>query len=353
MSEEDYRRLLEFYNGAAQFHALSMVAVVFGQFSILTLLQGKNLGICLSPVTASLPLCLPATFLIIFYSLVLLLGCYFIQNYMMFANLLEHLVKPGKEDQIADKLRPLRELDYQLRKATRQWDWLREKRRWAVRQGKWAVGIYLTLSVVALASALFLVDFGLACPSHAGEIVGLGAVPSPLEPWIGGILGFFLTILATLLGVFAAFRLERWREERSRRERLIGALEMTRDEIEKNTNLCKQILDEISASREWVQYYNLKTTTWEDVSPALVDLKSPELSKKIASQYYEYIHMNRKLDARFDLWKTEPQAIAGPGDWDRKFSNLTDAVSEGAKSLCDSGPLLADIESAIKDLRDC
>jgi hypothetical protein len=34
-----HNQLLNFYNGAAQYHATAMVAVVFGQFAVLTLLQ--------------------------------------------------------------------------------------------------------------------------------------------------------------------------------------------------------------------------------------------------------------------------------------------------------------------------
>ena len=41
MSRDEFDKLLEFYNGAAQFHATSMIVVVFGQFSILILLQGR------------------------------------------------------------------------------------------------------------------------------------------------------------------------------------------------------------------------------------------------------------------------------------------------------------------------
>jgi hypothetical protein len=110
----------------------------------------------------------------------------------------------------------------------------------------------------------------------------------------------FATFLPTFLGVILAFELERYRDARARRERLVGALRMIRDEIVRNVALCKQIESELSLyGQEYVQYYNLKTTTWESVSSALVDLKSPELAKLIATEYYEYEHLKRRIDARF------------------------------------------------------
>lgn len=175
------------------------------------------------------------------------------------------------------------------------------------------------------------------------RVYSTGSVIDSLN-WIGVILGF----LATLLGVLLAFQLERWREGKSRKERLIGALEMIKDEVEKNVSLCNQILKEFAnKGPSWIQYYNLKTTTWESVSSTLVDLKDSDLSKKIAGQYYEYYHMNRKIDARFDLFK-----FIGAGGV--RLKALTNAVSQGATDLRDDSERLArEIETKISSLRDC
>lgn len=43
-----------------------------------------------------------------------------------------------------------------------------------------------------------------------------------------------MPVTATALGVVAAFALSRWREEKSRKERLIGTLKMIRDEFKRN-----------------------------------------------------------------------------------------------------------------------
>jgi hypothetical protein len=228
--------------------------------------------------------------------------------------------------------------DEELR-SVEQYNYLRiGKRLNALMFGIWVVLFFLWVSVLVASAAPFdlvTVNQSLISPS--------GSIAESLN-WIEIILSF----LATLLGVILAFRLERWREEKSRKERLIGALEMIRDEIEGNVNLCRQILQEfVDRGPSWIQYYNLKTTTWEGVSSVIVDLKDSNLSKKIANQYYQYYHMNRKIDARFDFFKFV-------GTSDTRFSNLTTAVSEGAKSLLDDGErLIPEIEKRISGLRDC
>jgi hypothetical protein len=172
--------------------------------------------------------------------------------------------------------------------------------------------------------------------------------------WIEVILGF----LATLIGVLLAFELERWREEKSRKERVIGALEMIKDEVEKNITLCRQIDQDFTDPRRglhYVQYYTLKTTTWEAVSPALVDLKSHDLSVRIQSEYYEYDHMKRKIDARLDIWK-QWEALGGKPPshgMEELFSDLTQAVWDGTRTLQKSGETTKkQIEAELGRLRD-
>lgn len=159
------------------------------------------------------------------------------------------------------------------------------------------------------------------------------------------ILTILSTFTATFLGVIFAFELERHREANARRERLGGALRMIRDEIERNVALCKQIQNELSQRQDYVQYYNLKTTTWESVSSALVDLKSPELVKQIATEYYEYEHLKRRIDARFEFFKT-------PTPFSDSFAKITGSVITGVMKLQTSGNnLLAEIDKQLKQLK--
>jgi hypothetical protein len=81
-----YVKALEIYNTAAQFNATSMVAVVFGQFVILTLLEGRARELLSCPCRTW-----PIWFLIWVYGGILCLGCYFILNYLMFAQFIEKL----------------------------------------------------------------------------------------------------------------------------------------------------------------------------------------------------------------------------------------------------------------------
>jgi cation transport ATPase len=64
---------LEFYNGAAQFNAISLVAIVFGQFSILQIV----------PIVRAL--WIAALVLAIVYLMILFAGSYFLSQYFVFA----------------------------------------------------------------------------------------------------------------------------------------------------------------------------------------------------------------------------------------------------------------------------
>jgi hypothetical protein len=83
--KSDYSRYhelaLNLYNSAAQFNATCFVAVIFGQFAILTLLKGVPDLLFTWQV-----LCLIGV-----YILILILGCYLILDYLMFAQFIEKL----------------------------------------------------------------------------------------------------------------------------------------------------------------------------------------------------------------------------------------------------------------------
>lgn len=136
--------------------------------------------------------------------------------------------------------------------------------------------------------------------------------------------------LATFFGVILGFELERRRDSKNRKERLVGALEMIKDEIERNIGLCEQIQNELTKDPGFVQYYLLKTTTWTSVASVLVDLKSPKLAKQIASEYFDYEHLNRRINARFEFFKTgDPSNVIHA----RAFANITGSVIVGVKDL--------------------
>lgn len=161
-----------------------------------------------------------------------------------------------------------------------------------------------------------------------------------------------LPFASTFFGVVFAFELERRRETRGRSERHVGALEMMRDEIQKNTDLCNQILGDFEREgMGFQQYYTLTRSAWEAVSGALYDLKDRRLTQRIAMQYYEYDHMQRKMDTRLNLWSAT--SLDNPLT-EIKYEVISPAVKTGAETIATSGSeLLRDINEAIKNLRDC
>lgn len=127
---------------------------------------------------------------------------------------------------------------------------------------------------------------------------------------------------------------------------------MIRDEIQKNTDLCNQILGDFEREgMGYQQYYTLTRSTWEAVSDALYDLKDHKLTQRIAMQYYEYDHMQRKMDTRLNLWSAI--SLDNPLT-EMKYEVVSPAVKRGAETIAASGSeRLRDINEAIKNLRDC
>jgi len=154
---------------------------------------------------------------------------------------------------------------------------------------------------------------------------------------------------ATLLGVVAGFELERLRDTQAQKERLVGALQMIRDEIDRNVSLCRQIQEELSKNPTFVQYYNLKTTTWQAVSSALVDLNSPDLVKQIANEYFDYEHMKRRIDARFEFFKSSGSFNKVQNN---AFAAITGSVMKSVELLQTSGKnVLESIDKQLHELK--
>jgi uncharacterized membrane protein YdbT with pleckstrin-like domain len=129
------------YNTSAQFNATGLIVVVFGQFGILTLLESRAGELSTSPVIS----------LIVAYSLILGLGCYFILNYLMFAQFIEKLREyPG--------VRPLEKLEKELVEKVGKGS-LKNARAWFLRRpclGSGACLLYLFISTLVLWGALNL-----------------------------------------------------------------------------------------------------------------------------------------------------------------------------------------------------
>lgn len=154
-----HRTALRIYNEAAQYHATSLVAIVVGQFAILTMLQGRiaDVSVCLLRGQFSVQ-GWPVIAFVVIYFLIVFLGCYFVQSFIMFAKFVERLRE-------YEGVRPLESLERRLLRETGQGTSLRGLRSLTLRRGwtSWGFSIgYLIASAVALIAALSLTneDFG-------------------------------------------------------------------------------------------------------------------------------------------------------------------------------------------------
>jgi hypothetical protein len=129
------------YNTAAQFNATGLIVVVFGQFGILTLLESRATELSTCPVRS----------LILAYSLIMGLGCYFILNYLMFAQFIEKL--RGYQG-----VQPLEQLEEELAEKVGK-GLLKKIRAWFLKLPCLGIGaclLYLFISVLVLCAALNL-----------------------------------------------------------------------------------------------------------------------------------------------------------------------------------------------------
>ena len=136
---------MEFYNGAAQFHATSMIAVVFGQFSVLMLLEGRVhwSTTCLTWAGLYSLRTGAIAILTIAYALILAVGWYSVYMYMIFADLIERLKNKSS-------LRALKVLDDGMRDETGENRSVINGRAWLIRQRVLVSAIYLIVSFLCL-----------------------------------------------------------------------------------------------------------------------------------------------------------------------------------------------------------
>jgi hypothetical protein len=150
-----HRVALGHYNRAATFNAAGLVAVVFGQFGVLTLLEGRGRLLRIGCYVN-----LPIFALIFVYALILGLGCYFILNWLMFARFIEQL-------RICDGTRALTRLEDRMiddiRTRLPLVTWLRSGRNSILRLPLVDLGacvLYLFFSGVILKAVLWLPVLG-------------------------------------------------------------------------------------------------------------------------------------------------------------------------------------------------
>lgn len=111
---------------------------------------------------------------------------------------------------------------------------------------------------------------------------------------------FAATLLGIVLGIPIAFWIDRKRKEQKQRESAVAVLTALKEEINRDINLLKQIQNELKP--DTIIYYNLDINTWRATSlQEFEDIISNDLLRDICRIYYEYEHLNRKIDMQFSM----------------------------------------------------
>jgi hypothetical protein len=139
MPEDEYDWLLKRYIESGGLYATILVAVIFGQFSVLRLLQSKG-----RYMTHDLAVWV----LIVVYAVIVVVGFFVVYYYMIFAGLLEHLK--------SSHFSKFNTLDKRMRREVGEWKLLREGRASALQRRRAVVAIYVIISFGALASTLLM-----------------------------------------------------------------------------------------------------------------------------------------------------------------------------------------------------
>lgn len=116
-------------------------------------------------------------------------------------------------------------------------------------------------------------------------------------------LDFVLNLLSTLIGVLigipAALWIDRLTSTHHQREDAKRILTALNDELQHNLGLLKQMKKEL---RDNVIFYDLDLGAWQAItSKGLESIQNYDLVRRISSVYYEYQHMNRKIDVQFQM----------------------------------------------------
>ncbi len=130
------------------------------------------------------------------------------------------------------------------------------------------------------------------------------------EFWTTVVGGAIVAIVTLVLGIPVALFLNRLfirrgeemevqRRHATELEKARVALSQLKDEIEHNSDLVDQLLTELP---EQVVFYNLQTSNWAVTNPATLEVRTEQpLISAMPRLYYEFEHINRKLDIQFQL----------------------------------------------------
>jgi len=163
---------------------------------------------------------------------------------------------------------------------------------------------------------------------------------------------FFGILISFFLGFSSQALFNRSQEIRQTKSEIkksvneaIIILKALRDEITHNVQLLNQIIDNLSIPN-YVIFYNLQLSTWNSISiTKLETLKNYSIIREISRIYYEYEHLNRKVNVQFEMSFSTLRALSNFIDI---RNSLVNPIIEHAKILVvDSGKLLEEINKEL------
>lgn len=134
----------------------------------------------------------------------------------------------------------------------------------------------------------------------------------------GEAMAFAGTFIGAFIGVLGAFWVQSVLmqkgvklRKRDQLERKKYILEILKGEIDHNVQLLNQIQKEYQNTK-WIGYYGLDTTSKESVWHELIKMEEDrKFIYNLSRTYYEYQHMNRKLDLQLNSAPHAWQAFVG------------------------------------------
>lgn len=182
------------------------------------------------------------------------------------------------------------------------------------RQSTWAIGL----------SILFLICLSFfMLKKHPGDFS------------INFVANLFATLIGVILGFPTAQLLEEIRTKRIQTERANYLLNVIRAEITHDRALLNQILDELVPNA--VIFYSLRLGTWKSItSQDLDNIDDMQLVEQVSRLYFEFEHLNRKIDEQFQMHYS---AIRASTEYGRLRTGVVGAIRVHATNtipVCDN-----------------
>jgi hypothetical protein len=204
--------------------------------------------------------------------------------------------------------------------------------------------------IVILVVVFWLLEFYIVPTFFHGTPFGING---DLQLTVGGtlveaIISFLATLFGVLIGIPVALYLDRRTRISHDRERAKGVLLALKEEIHRDVELLRQIQRELKPNS--IIYYNIDMNTWKKTT-SLEDFEliiNSALLRHIYRIYYEYEHLNRKIDAQFNMHYSVVRAMK---DYLQERQTIVEAILGHASGLeKESEQLINEIDTELARL---